>query len=669
MRQTPERIDDTAPQSSWPTQLRWLLTLLTCVAVAFAWGHEARESDTETLRVSEKLRIDRMHPLEVSPGGTLAIAYSGSEPTAGPVNVTIDKRPVETLRVTPQTIVVRLPQDLAEGRMKVRIHQGDERSKKLDVWVHPLEASSVILLGLGGIALFVLGLRTLARGIRTYTGHRMRNALERLTRGVWRSAALGVVTGSATQSTVASAGVLVGLLSSNLLPIMMALAIVLGAQLGASVMALVLPWGARFSVLLVTLGVIWVALADNRHSRALAKVLLGLGLLFLGFENLRSGFQPLVSEPGVLGWVGAPGSGIGSLLLSASAGALATALLQGPGPAFVLVLGLAESSDLVGTRQGLTLLAGVPLGAALATTVVAWPFGGAPRRLAVGHLIVGGVSTILLLASVDLWVMLADYLVPGDPNAVGYDEHVHFPALATHLVTAFLLSQTVVIAMVVALLPRVRRWLEVPRRQGGRTSAPLNEGADDAPPLLAAIENLRDALAAVRQIWLTGDRAQVSTSEHALDLAQRHLVEVLEAHRRTTSERSSSMFALTLALLEVHDSLSSMQRQAERGVEWGVTPKDREIDALGRQHKLVVQALDALTRAVPNPETNDLDSAREREIWLNAEDSRTRQTLELGRAELGMPYVRHWCAMSSAYEGLGNQLFRANDSLLGHDDE
>src|SRR5690606_24076361 len=114
-------------------------------------------------------------------------------------------------------------------------------------------------------------------------------------------------------------------------------------------------------------------------------------------------------------------------------GALATALLQGPGAPFLLVLGLAESSPAVGLSHALAVLAGVPLGVAVASAAVAWPFGGACKRLAVAHLVTGVLLTLFLALTGPGWAALADVLVPGDPDTVGAGHQVLEPNTGLHL--------------------------------------------------------------------------------------------------------------------------------------------------------------------------------------------------------------------------------------------
>ena len=170
-------------------------------------------------------------------------------------------------------------------------------------------------------------------------------------------------------------------------------------------------------------------------------------------------------------------------------------------------------------------------------------------------------------------------------------------------------------------------------------------------------------------MWITGDRAVVSDSESALDLVQSTLTHGLSQFRRQDGAQAEASFSTGLSLMNVRDSMLLLQRMVERGLEWGVTPLEREVASLQRLHELTSQALESVAQGVLNPATIDPDGAREREIWLNAEDNRARAHLERQREQLSLNYARHWSAVCAAYEELGNQLFHAHETLLGDADD
>lgn len=658
------------PTKVWADYARWFLTAFVCAALAYTWLVPERTPQEEDVPKKGKLFIRGIRPVEVVPGGVVVVHFAGEMPERGPVTVTVDKDEVQVLERHPGALVVRLPEDLEEGRSKLRVHQGKSKSKGRDVWLRPLNIGAVVRNVLGGLALFVLGLRTLSRGIRSYSGNRLRELLTRLTRGSWRSALTGALTGGVTQSNVSAAGVVVGLLASNLLPVTQALALVLGAQVGAAAMALVLPLGFRGPILVVALGVVWVALASERRARSAGKLLLGLGLLFFGLETLRNGFHPLVSDPELVKQLAAMTRSPLHQAFGALFGALATALLQGPGPVFLLVLGLTEASEALGVTQGLALLAGVPLGAGVATALVAWPFGGAPRRLAVGHLWVGATLTLLLALTPSLWTAVTDWFIPGDPDTFVYGRQVLQPVTGLHLAVAFLISQAAAVALAVLALPRLSSWLDPPRQrpssQQASNHADTNAWSSHA---IVALNNVDQALLHLREMLSTGDRSHAADSELVLKAAASALENLMKASRAHRGEPAAFAFSLSLTLTTVHQNVLTLQHVAERAIEQDIRPESEEQRAIERVHGLVRESLQAVCHALTNPATIDVDGARQREIWLNARDADARRALESTRAGQPLSYSKHLALIFSAYEELGNALFRTYELVSGELDE
>ena len=659
------------PTKVWADYARWLLTAVVCAALAYSWLVPEREPQEDDVPKKGRLLIEGIRPVETVPGGVVVVHFAGEKPGRGPVSVSVDKEEVQVLEHYPGAVVVRLPEDLEEGRSKIRVHQGKAKSKGRDVWLRPLNVGVVLRDVLGGLALFILGLRTLSRGIRTYSGNRLRFVLTQLTRRGWRSALTGTLAGGVTQSNVSAAGIVVGLLGSNLLPVTQALAVVLGAQVGAAAMALVLPLGFRGAILVVALGVFWVALASDRRARSLGKALLGLGLLFYGLDTLRSGFHPFVSDPGLMQHLAAMSASPVHQALAALFGALATALLQGPGPVFLLVLGLTEASEVLGVTEGLALLAGVPLGAAVATTLVAWPFGGAPRRLAIGHLLVGCALTAMLAVSPAVWTAVAGLLIPGDPDTFVYGKHVLQPVTGLHLAAGFLVSQAAAVAIAVLVLPRFSSWLEPSRNRTSslHTGNPRADASAWSSDAVIALNNFDQSLLHLREMLVTGERSHAADSELSLRAASAALENLMKTSRAPKDEHAALAFSLSLSLTTVHQSLFTLQRLAEQTIEQDIRPSGSDQRALEQVHLLVRESLDAVCHAVTNPATIDVDAARQREIWLNARDARARRALESTRSGHMLAYSKHLTLVFSAYEELGNTLFRAYELLSGELDE
>jgi hypothetical protein len=202
------------------TALLWVLTL---AVIGYALSQEFAEripegevDDSDDEVEADKLRIESAKPLELAPGAAVVVRVANALPGDGPLKVEVSKTPAEVLYRAEDQLVVRVPSKLEFGQAKLRVLQGERKSKPWVLTLRPLPRSEILRNVIGGLALFVLGLRMVGRSLRAYAGRRIRGALSTLTQGFVRPAALGAVTGFLTQSTTSAAGLLARLLAARM---------------------------------------------------------------------------------------------------------------------------------------------------------------------------------------------------------------------------------------------------------------------------------------------------------------------------------------------------------------------------------------------------------------------------------------------------------------------
>src|SRR5512133_966501 len=90
---------------------------------------------------------------------------------------------------------------------------------------------------LGGLALFMYGIRMLSAGMEKLTGEQIQKWLERMTRGRLRSALFG----TAATAMLASSGLLmvtmIGLINANLMTVEQTIGVILGQEIGTTITA------------------------------------------------------------------------------------------------------------------------------------------------------------------------------------------------------------------------------------------------------------------------------------------------------------------------------------------------------------------------------------------------------------------------------------------------
>ncbi len=639
---------------------------------------------------------------EPTPGSAVEVAFidtykQRSRPLAASLSVT-DYRSGRQLPTTEMqvmhrgedTLVVRIPQQAFEGRAKLRVgYSKEERSKPYDMRIKTISYRKLFREVIGGLALLFFGLRVMARGGRQYTGDRGNGLLAKIGRRTPAALGLGVAVGGITQFTTTAAGLVVGLVESHLIAVGPAVAVLLGAQLGAAVTPSVLGLvSTREGLLVVSIGVLWLALASDRRSEAFGKIILGCGLLFFGLHLLRQGFEPLVSNPELLPYLDHFHAGTLSGRLSCVlAGVLLTALLQGPAPVFVLVLGLAQSTGRLDLTSALAILSGSTLGAAIGTQIVAGPFGSASRRVARVHLLLGLCGTLVLAAGAGLLADLSDALVPGQVAAVAYGKKVLLPLMGRHLVAGFALGQALVTVLLLACIPSAVKTVErMALRSRTRRVTPLHgtEGVSALRTgLVAALGRYREVLGAIRDLTVLGERRRGRDCEHILAETRAEIEPLLGGAllTRTDHQEMGRLRQAAVATVQLQRALEELLHHAERNTEQNLAlqpagaagelpPRDRTtLEAL---HALLVEGIDELARDLKAGLTPDLDSARSREIRLNATESESRQGL-LVDADKGEPVMiarrLNSTELVNAYETVGNHLYRLNEALAAEVDQ
>ena len=125
-----------------------------------------------------RIEVLAVTPSDATPGSAVTVQFIGA---AHPENVRafVGKSALPVLSRREDALVVRLPNRLSPGHLKLRVSDGAERSKpydflvKLENWRKPFRSI------LGGFALLIFGIGVLGRGAREAVGLRSTHVLAR----------------------------------------------------------------------------------------------------------------------------------------------------------------------------------------------------------------------------------------------------------------------------------------------------------------------------------------------------------------------------------------------------------------------------------------------------------------------------------------------------------
>jgi phosphate:Na+ symporter len=232
----------------------------------------------------------------------------------------------------------------------------------------PLLFLTVLIQTLGGLGLFVLGMKTMTEGLQMSAGTR----IKKLLRAVSSNRVVGCITGALVTATVQSSSattvMLIGFVSAGLLTLQQAIGVILGANIGTTVTSQLIAFKlSSLALPAVSLGVAMKFFAKKKKLQYMGEVIMGFGLLFLGMTVMKLGLSPIKDHPAFLSFFTRfdPGSFSG-LLLCILTGALLTMTVQSSSATVGLTMTMA-AQGLVSFPAAMALVLGENIG----TTITA----------------------------------------------------------------------------------------------------------------------------------------------------------------------------------------------------------------------------------------------------------------------------------------------------------
>ncbi len=161
-----------------------------------------------------------------------------------------------------------------------------------------MEISVIVTIAplLAGLGLFFSGVHLISSNLTPLAGKRFRRLLTRATMHRWLGALTGILAGIVTQSTNAVTHVTISMVSAGIIDKRRAMPIPIWAHVGASLLVMLVAVNLRIgaSYIIAMAGfAIYLGIDRADQVRHLIATFLGIGLLFLGIEMLKSGAGPL----------------------------------------------------------------------------------------------------------------------------------------------------------------------------------------------------------------------------------------------------------------------------------------------------------------------------------------------------------------------------------------
>lgn len=245
---------------------------------------------------------------------------------------------------------------------------------------------------MGGLGLFLYGMKVMSDSIENAAGAKLRGILERLTTNRFMGMLLGVFFTAAIQSSSACTVMVVSFVNSGLMSLYQAAGVIFGANIGTTVTSQLVSFNlSEYAPVFLLTGALVVMFSKNDRVRKWAGVVVGFGILFLGISSMSGAMESVQSDPRAMAVLGS----LESPILAVLVGAFITGIIQSSSVTVSIIL-LMCKGGLMDIHICLFMILGCNIGACVPALLTGISGKKDAKRAALIHLYFNIIGTIIM---------------------------------------------------------------------------------------------------------------------------------------------------------------------------------------------------------------------------------------------------------------------------------
>lgn len=320
---------------------------------------------------------------------------------------------------------------------------------------------SVILSLMGGLGLFLYGMKLMSDGIEKAAGAKLRGILEFFTTNRFTGMLVGIVFTAIVQSSSACTVMVVSFVNSGLMSLYQAAGVILGANIGTTVTSQLVSFNlSKAAPAFLFAGVVAVMFFKNENVKKIGEIILGFGILFMGLSGMSGAMSGLREDPVIVELFASMTNPFVAILV----GMVVTAIIQSSSVTVSIVL-LMANQGLLALPISLFIILGCNIGSCgsamiaslagkkdakrsamihllfniLGSVIFCFIFmvavgpiveflervsGGNPGRcIANAHTMIKVCQVIILFPFSNLLVKMTYFFIPGEDKKIGYRDN------------------------------------------------------------------------------------------------------------------------------------------------------------------------------------------------------------------------------------------------------
>ena len=269
-----------------------------------------------------------------------------------------------------------------------------------------------LFLMLGGMAVFMTGMKIMSHSLEQAAGSKMRGLMSKISNNRLAGVGIGAAVTALMNSSAATTVMLVGFVNVGVLSLAQATAIIMGANIGTTVSAQIFAFtgeGVGLSAtgifaLVAMVGLILTMVAKKDRVTQIGNIMIGIGFIFIGLKFLSSAVSQLVNNEFwgekikdiFIAIGGGDQFAVWQMLLLFLLGVTLTAVMQSSAAMTGLVISLA-GNGLISINMAIFITLGSNIGTCFTSIIASVGTSVNARRTAFIHLAFNAIGCILFI--------------------------------------------------------------------------------------------------------------------------------------------------------------------------------------------------------------------------------------------------------------------------------
>jgi len=245
---------------------------------------------------------------------------------------------------------------------------------------------------LGGVGLFLFGIKLMGESLQDLAGDRMRRLISALTSSPVKGVIVGTLITALIQSSSATTVMTASFVHAGLMTLKQSVGVIMGAAIGTTITAQLIAFKIQeFALPLIGLGMLFAVFGRSKRQKFIGNCIVGFGLLFVGMQTMENAMFFLRDRQDIfLAFQHHP-------MLGVLAGTVLTMLVQSSSATVGLTIVMA-SQGLLTIDSAIPILFGDNIGTTITAVLASVGLNRSARQSALAHVLFKVIGVLLFLA-------------------------------------------------------------------------------------------------------------------------------------------------------------------------------------------------------------------------------------------------------------------------------